>query len=130
MRTVDARRARTVRSRFIMLAECARLRSALGVLDRAVADEPRRPRKVTLRYAGQTSGARRLILAIAVLVLYALHQDVWFWREARPLLFGFLPVGLTYHAAYCVAAALLMAALVRFAWPERLEAEAEGDPPR
>ena len=76
------------------------------------------------------SGARRLILAIAVLVLYALHQDFWFWREARPLLFGFLPVGLTYHAAYCVAAALLMAALVRFAWPERLEAEAEGDPPR
>jgi hypothetical protein len=75
-------------------------------------------------------GARRLILAIAVLVLYALHQDIWFWRQARPLLFGFLPVGLTYHAAYCVAAALLMAVLVRFAWPERLEAEAEGDPPR
>ena len=37
-----------------------------------------------------------------------LHQDVWFWRTARPLLFGFLPVGLAYHGAYCVAAALLM----------------------
>jgi hypothetical protein len=24
---------------------------------------------------------------------YALHQDVWFWREARPLVFGFLPFG-------------------------------------
>jgi hypothetical protein len=22
--------------------------------------------------------------------LYALHQDVWFWRDARPLVFGIL----------------------------------------
>ena len=76
------------------------------------------------------SRARRFILATAVLVLYALHQDVWFWRTARPLLFGFLPVGLVYHAAYCLAAALLMAALVRYAWPARLEAEVDEDPPR
>ena len=76
------------------------------------------------------SGARRFTLATAVLVLYALHQDVWFWRTARPLLFGFLPVGLAYHAAYCVAAAALMAALVRFAWPRALEAEVEEDRPR
>jgi hypothetical protein len=66
------------------------------------------------------SGARRFTLALAVLVLYALHQDVWLWRAARPLLLGFLPVGLVYHAAYCVAASLLMAALVRFAWPHGL----------
>jgi hypothetical protein len=73
------------------------------------------------------SATRRYTLATGVLVLFALHQDVWFWRDARPLLFGFLPVGLTYHAVYCVAAALLMAALVRFAWPERLEADADRD---
>ena len=76
------------------------------------------------------SGTRRFILAMAVLVLYALHQDVWFWRTARPLLFGFLPVGLAYHAVYCLAAAALMAALVRFAWPRALEAEVDKDPPR
>ena len=48
-----------------------------------------------------------------MVVLYVLHQDVWFWREARPLVFGFLPVGLAYHAAYCVAVALLMWTLTR-----------------
>ena len=54
---------------------------------------------------------------LAIVALYALHQDVWFWRTARPLVFGFLPIGLAYHAAYCVAAALLMWALTTFAWP-------------
>ena len=39
--------------------------------------------------------------------------------------FGFLPVGLFYHACYSVAAAGLMAAMVRYAWPDRLEKEAE-----
>lgn len=60
-------------------------------------------------------------LAGAILVLYALHQDMWFWRSARPLVFGFLPVGLAYHGAYCVAAALLMWALTKVAWPHHLE---------
>lgn len=60
-------------------------------------------------------------LAGAILVLYALHQDMWFWRSARPLVFGFLPVGLAYHGAYCVAAALLMWTLTKVAWPHHLE---------
>ena len=50
-----------------------------------------------------------------------LHQDLWFWRAARPLVFGFLPVGLAYHAAYCLAVALLMWALTGVAWPSHLE---------
>jgi len=29
--------------------------------------------------------------ALIAAPLYALHQDFWFWREARPLVFGFLP---------------------------------------
>jgi hypothetical protein len=65
--------------------------------------------------------ARRTALTLAVVALYALHQDVWFWRTARPLLFGFLPVGLTYHALFTIATALLMAALVRYAWPSHLD---------
>ena len=63
----------------------------------------------------------RTLLVIAVVGLYGLHQDIWFWRTARPLVFGFLPIGLAYHAAYCLAAALLMWALTRFAWPSHLE---------
>jgi len=69
---------------------------------------------------------RRALLVLAVATLYALHQDVWLWRTARPLVFGFLPVGLFYHACYSVAAALLMWLLVSLAWPGHLEAEAEG----
>ena len=67
----------------------------------------------------------RLLLAAVVAALYVLHQDIWFWREARPLVFGFLPIGLAYHAAYCVAIALLMWTLTRVAWPEHLESAAE-----
>jgi hypothetical protein len=68
---------------------------------------------------------KRTWLTLAVLVLYALHQDVWFWRSARPLVLGFIPVGLAYHAVFCLATAALMALLVRHAWPVRLEAEVE-----
>jgi hypothetical protein len=42
-------------------------------------------------------------VALLVAAIYALHQDVWFWRVARPLVFGFLPIGLAYHAAYTLA---------------------------
>lgn len=67
----------------------------------------------------------RLLLTAVVAALYVLHQDLWFWREARPLVFGFLPIGLAYHAAYCAAIALLMWTLTRVAWPEHLESAAE-----
>ena len=59
--------------------------------------------------------------ALLAAALYALHQDFWFWREARPLVFGFLPIGLFYHAAYTVAISALMAVLVRTRWPSHLE---------
>jgi|SRR5687768_4564108 len=65
--------------------------------------------------------SRRLLLTLAVVTLYALHQDIWFWRTARPLVFGFLPIGLFYHACFSVAAAVLLAILVRYAWPGHLE---------
>ena len=63
----------------------------------------------------------RILLALAIAALYLLHQDVWFWRTARPLVFGFLPIGLAYHALYCLAAALLMWVLTAVAWPAHLE---------
>jgi hypothetical protein len=63
----------------------------------------------------------RILLTIAIAALYILHQDIWFWRSARPLVFGFLPIGLAYHAAYCVAAAALMWGLTRYAWPAHLD---------
>ena len=59
--------------------------------------------------------------ALVIAALYILHQDVWFWRDARPLVFGFLPIGLFYHAAYTIASSVLLFLLVRFYWPEHLE---------
>ncbi|MBM3797174.1 MAG: DUF3311 domain-containing protein [Acidobacteria bacterium] len=64
---------------------------------------------------------RPMLIAIAITVMYALHQDVWLWRTARPLLFGFLPAGLAYHAGYTLACAVLMAVVVRVAWPAHVE---------
>jgi hypothetical protein len=63
----------------------------------------------------------RILLTAAVIVLYVLHQDVWFWRDARPLVFGFLPIGLFYHVAYTLAVSLVLWLLVRHAWPGPLD---------
>lgn len=63
----------------------------------------------------------RILFAVSIAALYVLHQDLWFWRSPRPLLFGFLPPALWYHALYCAATALLMWALTRAAWPAHLE---------
>ncbi len=68
---------------------------------------------------------KRTLLVVAVVVLYLLHQDFWFWRTARPFVFGFIPIGLFYHAGFSVAVALLMWMLVKFAWPSHLEEEIE-----
>ena len=70
----------------------------------------------------------RWLIALAIVTLYALHQDVWFWSSARPLVFGFMPIGLFYHAAFSVLVALLMGLLVRYAWPAHLEHPIDSDP--
>jgi hypothetical protein len=68
-----------------------------------------------------------MLTALVLLAFFALHQDIWFWRSAQPLVFGVLPVGLAWHAGYTLAVSLVMAILVRRAWPAPLEdAAAEG----
>ena len=67
---------------------------------------------------------KRILLVVAVVALYVLHQDIWFWRSSY-LVFGFIPIGLFYHACFSAAAALLMWLLVTFAWPSHLEREVE-----
>jgi hypothetical protein len=68
---------------------------------------------------------KRVLLIVAVIALYVLHQDFWFWNTAHPLVFGFVPIGLFYQACFSVAASLLMWLLVKFAWPDHLEREIE-----
>lgn len=62
----------------------------------------------------------RVVLAVAA-VLYVLHQDIWFWRTPDPLVFGFLPIGMFYHAAYTASIAVVLAVLARSYWPAHLE---------
>jgi len=64
------------------------------------------------------------LLSLLVVAVYVLHQDFWNWHD-KTLVFGFLPIGLAYHAVYCVAASITLAILVKFAWPSRLEEEVE-----
>ena len=63
----------------------------------------------------------RFALALLVATVYVLHQDFWFWRQAQPLLFGFVPVGLSYHVLYTLAVSFTMWLLVRYTWPSHLE---------
>lgn len=65
----------------------------------------------------------RAALAAATVILYALHQDLWLWTESRPLLFGVLPPGLAYHAAYTIVTFIWMIVLVRLTWPAHLDRE-------
>jgi hypothetical protein len=61
--------------------------------------------------------------ALIAATIYALHQDIWFWRDARPLVFGFLPIGLAYHAAYTLALPVFLSWLVQRHWPAQLTGE-------
>jgi hypothetical protein len=70
----------------------------------------------------------RAVAVAAAVVLYLLHQDFWFWRDARPLVFGVLPIGLFYHAVFTLASSLVLWLLVTFAWPSHLEASGEKAP--
>ena len=67
----------------------------------------------------------QVLAVIVVATLYLLHQDIWFWHEARPLVFGFLPIGLFYHAAYTLGLTVGMWVLVRLIWPSHLAGEGE-----
>lgn len=70
----------------------------------------------------------RYVLAGTVIVVYLLHQDWWFWTAARPLVFGFMPVGLFYHGVYCLLCSALMILLVRFSWPVPFDEPAASSP--
>jgi len=68
----------------------------------------------------------RGLLYAALFVLYLLHNDLWYWNDAR-LVLG-LPIGLFYHFAFSVATSLLMLLLVKYAWPRHLEVETKEEP--
>ena len=70
----------------------------------------------------------RAVAGVLVLALFLLHQDVWWWREARPIVFGILPIGLFYHVAYTLVTAAVLGLLVRYCWPVEAGPEGPGEP--
>ena len=64
------------------------------------------------------------VAILVFLILAVLHHDVWNWDD-KSLWFGFIPVGLGYHAVFSLVVALFWALVIRFAWPHRVEAWAE-----
>ena len=65
----------------------------------------------------------RSLLAV-ILILLVLHQDNWFWTDGT-LVFGFMPIGLFYHACISLAASCVWFYAVKNCWPEHLEALSE-----
>jgi hypothetical protein len=63
---------------------------------------------------------KKLLLFLLIAGVYVVHQDNWNWKSTE-VVFGILPVGLAYHAGYSILAAVMMAILVKFAWPGHLE---------
>lgn len=61
----------------------------------------------------------RLLLYLALFVLYLLHNDLWLWNNPG-LVLG-IPAGLFYHVMFCIAASVLMALVVSNAWPRHLK---------
>ena len=62
---------------------------------------------------------KRFVVYFLMGALYLLHNDLWAWDDPR-LVLG-LPVGLTYHVAFCFAVVGVMWLALRWAWPRDLE---------
>ena len=63
---------------------------------------------------------KRVVFAL-ILLLAVLHQDFWSWDDSETLWFGFMPVGLGYHALISITAAALWALAIRFCWPHDVD---------
>lgn len=60
-------------------------------------------------------------IAIAgIVLLMVLHQDYWWWDD-NSLVFGFVPIGLAYHALISLLAGGIWTLIVFFAWPKGLD---------
>ena len=57
-------------------------------------------------------------------LLAIIHQDFWWWNN-KTLVFGFMPLGLFYHALFSCMAAGVWAMAIKWAWPSEIEEWAE-----
>ncbi|MDG2384992.1 MAG: DUF3311 domain-containing protein [Pirellulaceae bacterium] len=62
----------------------------------------------------------KYIIWALVVVLLLVHQDNWFWTDAT-LVFGFIPIGLLWHAGISICAVMVWYLATIYAWPSHLE---------
>lgn len=65
-------------------------------------------------------------LIAMIVVLLVLHQDNWFWTDGT-LVFGFIPIGLFYHACISVAASCVWFYAIKKCWPINTDRIPEGE---
>lgn len=65
------------------------------------------------------------VIVALVVLLIILHQDNWFW-ESDTLVFGFMPIGLFWHACISIGATLTWALATQIAWPLDDSGRSEG----
>ena len=66
----------------------------------------------------------RKVIWVLFLLLFIFHQDLWWWDDTS-LIFGFLPIGLAFHATFSLGCALLGWLVIKYAWPHELQQFAE-----
>ena len=66
---------------------------------------------------------KNVVYALIVL-LAIIHQDFWWW-DNKTLVFGFMLLGLFYHALFSCMAAGVWAMAIKWAWPSDIEEWAE-----
>jgi len=71
----------------------------------------------------------RYVVPALIVLLVILHQDVWFWHRYDPLIFGFIPVGLAWHAGISISAGLIGWLAARYCWPAHVDVDQADAPP-
>jgi hypothetical protein len=69
--------------------------------------------------SSRTSNRGRIAWGLVVL-LAILHYDFWYWDD-ETLVFGFVPIGLAFHAVFSLAAAGVWALVMLWSWPTHVE---------
>lgn len=59
-----------------------------------------------------------------VVLLAILHFDFWWWDD-KTLVFGFLPIGLAFHAGFSIACSIVWLMAVTWSWPADIESWAD-----
>jgi len=63
----------------------------------------------------------KFVVVALLVALAVLHHDVWWWNDAEPLVFGFMPIGLAWHVGISIVAGFAWWLAVRFCWPAGLD---------